>query len=493
MLTPALPQGFHTSGENTDMARIVPNNAKGTRDFLPRDLVRRNAVFALLRETFERYGYEPIETPAVENTNVLEGKYGEEGERLLFRILKRGRELESGARAAEALPPEQRSAAALARQLSDEALRYDLTVPFARVIAAHQNDIVFPFRRYQMQQVWRGDRPQRGRYREFYQCDVDCVGSRSMTVDAEMVAIYCEVFTRLGFTTFVTRVNHRGLLDALMENCGVPPESRIPALTAIDKQDKIGPDGVRAELLKAGISDSATDSLLGVIGLAGAPQAMIEALQPLVASSERGQAALSELSEVFGYVAAMGVPPERYAFDLSLVRGLGYYTGTIFETVLTDSTLGSLGGGGRYDQLIGMFLGRDLPCVGMSFGIDRIFDALGEQNLLADAAVTTTQALVTLFAPETLAQSFAVANELRKAGVRTEVYAEPKELRNQLTFANKKGIPVVVIIGPDEVARGEVVLRDLRSCQQRAVRAADAAAQAKLMVGVSGNQPETDH
>src|SRR5690349_20800244 len=232
------------------MARIAPVNARGTRDFLPRDLVRRNRVFALLRETFERYGYEPLETPAIENTAVLEGKYGEEGERLLFRILKRGRELESGVRALDALPADERGAAALARFLSDEALRYDLTVPFARVIAAHQNALVFPFRRYQMQPVWRADKPQRGRYREFYQCDVDCVGSRSMTVDAEMAAIHHEVFTRLGFTTFVTRINHRGLLDALMESCGVAPERRVAALTAIDKLDKIGIAGVREELAK---------------------------------------------------------------------------------------------------------------------------------------------------------------------------------------------------------------------------------------------------
>ena len=465
------------------MARIVPNNAKGTRDFLPRDLVRRNAVLALLRETFERYGYEPIETPAVEHTNVLEGKYGEEGDRLLFRILKRGRELESGVRAVDALPPEQRSPAALARQLSDEALRYDLTVPLARVIAAHQNDIVFPFRRYQMQPVWRGDRPQRGRYREFFQCDVDCVGSRSMTVDAEMVAIYYEVFSRLGFTSFVTRINHRGLLDALMESCGVPPELRVPAMTAIDKLDKIGPDGVRAELLKADLGERATDSLMGVIGLSGAPQAMLEALQPLVGESEKGRAALRELSEVFGHIASMDVPPDRYTFDLSLVRGLGYYTGTIYETVLTDSTLGSLGGGGRYDQLVGMFLGRDLPCVGISFGIDRILDALAEKNLLAEEAVTTTQALVTLFAPETLAASFAVANDLRRAGVRTEVYTDAKELRNQLTFANRKGIPLAVILGPDESARGEVVLRDLRSGHQHSVPRADVAARARAILG----------
>ncbi|MFI5274024.1 MAG: histidine--tRNA ligase [Ktedonobacterales bacterium] len=465
------------------MARIPPNNARGTRDFLPRDLVRRDRVFGVLRETFQHYGYEPLETPAIENTAVLEGKYGEEGDRLLFRVLKRGRDLQSGGEAAINLPPEMRTAAALARALSDEALRYDLTVPLARVIAAHQNDITFPFRRYQMQPVWRADKPQRGRYREFYQCDVDCVGSRSMTVDAEMVAIHHEVFARLGFTEFVTKINHRGLLKALMEVAGIPDAQRVAALTAIDKLDKVGLEGVRAELLKAEIAQPAVERLLELIAVAGTPQAVIEALRPLIGAHPDGAAALDELRAVFGYVAEMGVPPERVSFDLSLVRGLGYYTGPIFETVLTNSTLGSLGGGGRYDQLIGQFLGRELPCSGISFGIERIFDALDEQGLGVAEATTTTQALVTFFAPETAAAAFALARELRAAGVRTEMYAEPKELRTQLAFANKKGIPLVAILGPDEIEHGAVVLRDLRAATQRAVPRAEAVAQAQALLG----------
>jgi histidyl-tRNA synthetase len=464
------------------MARIAPVNAKGTRDFLPRDLVRRNRVFALLRETFERYGYEPLETPAVENTHVLEGKYGEEGDRLLFRILKRGRDLESGFRSAEALPEDGRGAAALARELSDEALRYDLTVPFARVIAARQNDIVFPFRRYQMQPVWRADRPQRGRYREFYQCDVDCVGSRSMTVDAEMVAIYCEVFTRLGFTSFVTRINHRGLLAALMESSGVPEELRGAALVVIDKLDKIGAEGVRGELLKAGLSEDSISKLMEILSISGVPQEVFGALRPYIGDSELGDKSLRELAEVFGYLAGMGVPPERVMFDLSLVRGLGYYTGTIYETVLTDSTLGSLGGGGRYDQLIGMYTGQDRPCVGISFGVERILDALDEQGLLADEASTTTQALVTLLGPQSSPASFEVARELREAGIRTEVYADLKDLRTQLTFANRRGIPLVCIIGEEETRQGIVNLRDMRSGAQEAVAREAVAARARVML-----------
>lgn len=465
------------------MARIPPNTAKGTRDFLPRDLVIRNRVFGLMRETFERYGYEPLETPAVENTNVLEGKYGEEGDRLLFRILKRGRDLESAGQKLLADAAGEHTSAALARLFSDEALRYDLTVPFARVIAAHQNDIVFPFRRYQMQPVWRADRPQRGRYREFYQCDVDCVGSSSMTVDAEMAAIHHDVFTGLGLTTSVTRINHRGLLDALMQVSGVAPEQRVGALTAIDKLDKIGHDGVREELAKAGLGDDAVSRLMKTIAISGEPQAVIERLRAVLGESEQGERSLSELGQVFASLAAMGVPPERYTFDLSLVRGLGYYTGTIYETILPGSRLGSLGGGGRYDRLIGQFLGRDLPCVGISFGLERIFDALAEQNVDSGAPVTTTQALVTLFSPETMGASFAAASALRQAGIRTEVYTDVKDLRPQLTFANRKGIPVVVIIGPDELARDEAVIRDLRSGSQRAVPRGELAGEVRATLG----------
>ena len=461
------------------MARISTAPIKGARDFLPRDLAPRNRVFQLLRETFERYGYEPLETPAIEHSSVLEGKYGEEGERLLFRILKNGRDLESAARdlldrGADA----DLSAGGVARGFSEMALRYDLTVPLARVIAARQNDIVMPFRRYQMQPVWRGDRPQRGRYREFYQCDVDCLGSRSMTVDAEMVAIHHEAFARLGFDTSVTQVSHRGLLDALMEVSGVAPEQRVSARTQIDKFDKIGADGVRAELQRIGLEDRVTDALLDTLSISGAPLDMLETLSPLVRQTEQGEKSIRELQEVFTYVREMGVPQDRYELRLSMVRGSDYYTGTIYETVLPGSGLGTLGGGGRYDKLVGMFMGRDVPAVGISFGVERIFVAMADAGLLEGGAVTTTQALVTLFNAETVPASFALAQTLRAAGVRTEVYTEPKGPGQQLAFAEKKGIPLAFIIGPDELARGEATLRDLRTREQVSIPLADAPTQA---------------
>src|SRR5579859_2116418 len=273
------------------MARISTAPVSGARDFLPRDLAPRNRVLRLLRETFERYGYEPLETPSIESASALEGKYGEEGERLLFRVLKNGRDLES---AASKLLAEgegaERSAGSLARRFSEMALRYDLTVPMARVIAARQNDVVMPFRRYQMQPVWRADRPQRGRYREFYQCDVDCVGSRSMLVDAEMAAIHYEAFSALGFTTFVTQISHRGLLDALMEVSAVETDQRGAARVAIDKLDKIGLDGVRAELQKSSLPERAIDSLLEAISVSGTPETILANLRLLVKGTEQGEA-----------------------------------------------------------------------------------------------------------------------------------------------------------------------------------------------------------
>jgi histidyl-tRNA synthetase len=464
-----------TEGLRAHMAKTPPTPPKGTRDWLPRELVVRNRVFGLLRETFERYGFEPLETPSVELTSVLEGKYGEEGDRLLFRVLRRGQELEAAAATVGELPAEERGAAALARALSDMALRYDLTVPFARVVADHLNELQLPFRRYQIQPVWRADRPQRGRYREFFQCDVDCVGSRSVSVEAEMLAMVNEVFTALGFRDFTVRINHRGLLDALMERATVPAERRPAALTILDKLDKIGQEGVRAELEKAGLADDAVSLLMQATGISGAPGVVVEALRPLVGSEAAGASAVQELEECFSYLAAMGVPAARFAFDISVVRGLSYYTGIIYETVAAGAPVGSLASGGRYDKLIGMFLGRDLPCVGLSFGLDRMFEALRLLSLLHDEAATTTQALVTLFGRETVAASFALASELRAAGVRTEVYAEPKELRPQLAFASKKGIPLALILGPDELARGEVALRDLRAGTQHAVARAEVA------------------
>ncbi|HEV7127199.1 MAG TPA: histidine--tRNA ligase [Ktedonobacterales bacterium] len=465
------------------MAKTSATPPRGTRDLLPRDLVVRNRVFDLLRATFERYGFEPLETPAVESTSALEGKYGAEGERLLFRVLKRGSDLEAAGRAVVALPEAERTGGALARQLADLALRYDLTVPFARVVAAHQAEIVLPFRRYQMQPVWRADRPQHGRYREFYQCDVDCVGSQSVVVEAEMLLMVTEIFSALGFTEFAIHINHRAVLEAVMEGTGVPAERRVAAMTAIDKHDKIGATGVRAELVEAGLEAATVERLMEVVGIAGTPAEVIAALRPIVGASTGGEAGLRELGQLFDDLNAMRVPAERYVFDMAMVRGLSYYTGIIFETIPSNLRIGTLASGGRYDRLIGMFLGRELPCTGISFGIDRMFDAMAELNLLEGDATTATQVLVALFGQETLADAYAVAAELRRNGIRTEVYPDANPLRAQLTFASKKGIPLVCIVGPDEAQRGEVTVRDLRSGQQQAVALGEVAGHVAVALG----------
>jgi histidyl-tRNA synthetase len=295
------------------------------------------------------------------------------------------------------------------------------------------------------------------------------------------VAIHQQVFARLGLVGVITKVNHRGVLAALMESAKVPTERRVAALTILDKLDKVGPDGVRVELVGIGLSDATVERLMEAIGVSGASDTVVERLRALVGEHGEGVAALRELEAVFSYLAAVGVPQDRYTFDVALVRGLGYYTGPIFESVLTGSTLGSLGGGGRYDRLIGQFIGRDLPCTGVSFGVERIFDALEEQHLLTDEIATTTQALVTLFSAEMVPEALALATALRQAGIRTEVYPEPRELRTQLAFANKKGIPLAVLLGPDELAAGAVVLRDLGSSTQRAVPRGEVVAQLQAM------------
>ncbi|HEX9068907.1 MAG TPA: histidine--tRNA ligase, partial [Ktedonobacterales bacterium] len=449
------------------MPRITPGAVKGTRDYLPRDLVLRNRVFAQLRETFERYGYEPLETPTIERTDVLEGKYGEEGEKLLFRILRRGRDLDEGV--AKLVAATDRGTGAATRLLSDEALRYDLTVPFARVVALYQNELQMPFRRYQIQPVWRADRPQKGRFREFYQCDVDCVGSTSVSIEAEMLAMANQVLERLGFEEFTIRINHRALLGALMASEGVPAGLTSATLVAIDKLDKIGPAGVRADLATAGLEDVVAQRVMAAISITGKPAEVVARLraETQLGSDLAGDAALRDLEAVFGYLAALGVPETRYSFDVSTVRGLSYYTGLIFETVAPGAPVGSLCSGGRYDRLIGQFTGRDLPCTGISFGIDRIFTAMEILGLGETDTTTATQALVSTLGAANVGASFAVAQALRAAGIRTEVYAdETRALKGQLSFAAKKGIPLLAIVGDDERQAQRVTLRDLRTGQQ---------------------------
>jgi histidyl-tRNA synthetase len=418
------------------------------RDFLPEDVRRREHVVAVIRRVYERHGFEPLETPAVENIETLLGKYGEEGNKLIFKILKRGEHEASGQ--------------------ADLALRYDLTVPLARVVAAYQAKLPKFFKRYQIQPVWRADRPARGRFREFYQCDIDALGSTSPVVDVEVLSAVSEVLTELGFTDFAVRLNHRVLLTAMLESAGVAPEQHGEALVALDKLDKIGAEGVAGEFGARGISAAAFERLQKVFD---APEAN---LRSLLAGHTAGTSALDELAIIMG-LAESTAAAGRIRLDPSLARGLSYYTGAIMEIQVPDLA-GSLGGGGRYDNLVGMFLGRDVPACGFSLGLERILVVMGEREMFPkglDAAAA--EVLVTIWNEDARADALALAGDLRHAGLRVDIYPDADKIGKQLKYASSRQVPVVAVIGDEERASGKVSLKDLRSGAQQTVPRAEAA------------------
>lgn len=419
--------------------------ARGTRDLLPEAMHRRLHVIARIREVFQRFGFEPLETPAIERIETLMGKYGDEGEKLIFRILERG----EGGREGKA----------------DLALRYDLTVPLARVMAMNAGTPL-PFKRYQVQPVWRADRPQKGRFREFYQCDADIVGSRSRVADAECIAIADVAIAALGIERFEVRVNHRALLRAIVAAAGAP-EREGEVLVAIDKLDKIGREGVTNELLGRGLDAGVVERLWAIL----AEPASLDAVAAAV--GEAATAPAEELREVIANARALGA--SHVVFDATLARGLGYYTGPVFEAVLTDGGVGSVSGGGRYDGLIGMFSGRDVPAVGVSLGLERLLTVMEERGML-EGAGTRTRALVTIFSADLAQDALATARELRAVGVDTEAWlGEPGSLGKQFKYAAGKGIPFAIVRGPSEVEAGTANVKDLRSGEQRVVAVADIA------------------
>jgi len=430
----------------------------GTRDFLPDDIRRREHVIGIVRAVYERYGFEPLETPAFENIETLLGKYGEEGNKLIFKILKRGEHERSGE--------------------ADLALRYDLTVPLARVVAQYQNELPKFFKRYQIQPVWRADRPARGRFREFYQCDIDAIGSRSTVVDTELLASVCDVLARLGFRDFVLRLNHRRALTALLECAGVPAERHGDALIALDKLDKIGVAGVEQELSARGIEMAAAQACLDVFGGIThdepAQDAPLQRLRNFVAGDDAGAAAVDELGEIVKL--AQATPAEgRIRIDPSLARGLSYYTGAIMEIAVPELA-GSLGGGGRYDNLIGMFLGRDVPATGFSLGLERIIVVMTERDMFPPSIGRgPADVMVAVWNDEARADALALAGELRRSDLRVDVYPEIDKLGRQFKYAAAQGLPFVALVGEDERARGQVAVKDLRSGEQTAVARADAA------------------
>ena len=426
--------------------------ARGTRDFLPDEIRRREYVVEIVRGVYERYGFEPLETPAFENIETLLGKYGEEGNKLIFKILKRGEHETSGE--------------------ADLALRYDLTVPLARVVAQYQNELPKFFKRYQIQPVWRADRPARGRFREFYQCDIDAIGSTSPVVEVELLAAVSEVMTRLGFADFTVRLNHRRVLSALLDAAGIPEARHADALVAIDKLDKIGADGVTRELSARGIDSAVAERCLLFMecGPSERPDATIERLSGALA----GHLAVVELATI-ATLAESTPAGGRIRIDPSLARGLSYYTGAIMEIAVPDLA-GSLGGGGRYDNLIGMFLGKDVPACGFSLGLERIIVVMTERKMFPGSlARGAVDVMVSLWNDQSRADAVSLAGELRRAGLRADVYPEADKLGKQFKYAAGRQTRFVAIVGDDERARGEVAIKDMMTGHQESVARTGAA------------------
>jgi histidyl-tRNA synthetase len=443
------------------------NPARGTRDFLPDDTRRREYVVGVIREIYERYGFEPLETPAFENIETLTGKYGEEGNRLIFKILKRGEQEAAGGAAA------------------DLALRYDLTVPLARVVAQYQSTLPKFFKRYQIQPVWRADRPARGRFREFYQCDIDAIGSTSLLVEVELLSAASEVLTRLGFTDFVLRLNHRRLLTGMLDVFGVSEDRHSDALVALDKLDKIGADGVSKELTDRGVTETSAAACLSFFGaVAQEPVATLARLKALVANHDAGARAVADLERILTLTA--GTPAAgRIRIDPSLARGLSYYTGAIMEAAVPDLA-GSLGGGGRYDNLIGMFLGRSIPACGFSLGLERILVVMTERQMFPASAMRgAAEVMVAVWSDAAAEDSLTMARDLRSAGIRVDLYPEADKPGKQFKYAAGRQYHVVALAGDDERRDGTVTIKNLRTGQQVTV------ARAELVIIVKQQLMET--
>jgi len=446
------------------MTQISTKPASGFRDFLPSEVRRRDRVFRVIEDVYESYGFEKLDTPSAERLDTLMGKYGEEGDQLIFKILQRGDKL---VRALEGHEPGE-------TDLADMGLRYDLTVPLARVYAEHRGQFPRFFKRYQIAPVWRADRPQKGRYREFYQCDVDVVGSNSMTVEAEVTSALAEILNRLEFEGFRIHVNHRGLLRAMMQKAEIPDILEADALIAIDKLDKIGEEGVVAELGDRGIDEPSVQTLMNVLENVPIPgtdefdnASVVTTLRELLGEFEDGSAALDDLEDILRYTADGPAGPTIH-LDPYLARGLSYYTGPIFE-IRSDDFSGSLGGGGRYDTLIGMFSKEDVPACGFSLGVERILVVMEDRGMFDDER-TGLDVLVTLWNSETTPSALAVARDLRDDGLRVDVYCdEGDRYGKQFKYADQRDAPVVVILGPDELDANEVAIKDMKSGNQQNV------------------------
>jgi histidyl-tRNA synthetase len=439
-----------------------PSIPRGTRDFSPAEMLRRNYIFDTVRRNFSLFGYLPLETPAMENLSTLLGKYGEEGDRLIYRILNSGNFL------ADINPSDMSStgSTAVLQLICEKGLRYDLTVPFARYVVQHRDEITFPFRRYQIQPVWRADKPQKGRYREFFQCDVDVIGSNSLLNELELVQIIDRIFTELKVKVTI-RVNNRKILAGIAEIAG--EKERITDITvAVDKLDKIGAEGVRQELLKRGITPEAVAKLEPVISLSGSTPSKLLELRKVLAASEEGLKGITEMEELFGYLDIAPVA-SAVELDLSLARGLNYYTGAIIEVRAEDVAIGSVCGGGRYDDLTGIFGLPGVSGVGVSFGADRIYDVMLMLNIFPEQTAAATEALVVNFGREELPELLKIISSLREAGIPSEIYPDAVKLKKQFAYADAQKIPWVIIAGSDEIADQKATVKDMRTGEQTTV------------------------
>ena len=448
-----------------------PSIPKGTRDFGPAEMARRNYIFNTIREVYSLSGFEQIETPAMENLSTLMGKYGEEGDKLLFKILNSGDFLRG-------ITPDELAQGAtghLAAQLCEKGLRYDLTVPFARYVVQHREELTLPFRRYQIQPVWRADRPQKGRYREFYQCDADVVGSDSLLCEVELMQIIDEVFRRFGIRVCI-KINNRKILSGIAEMIG-EADKIVDITVAIDKLDKIGLDAVNEELREDGISEEAIRKLQPIINLNGTNDEKIATMREALAGSEVGQKGIDEVEYVLNIIQNSKFKIQNdVELDLTLARGLNYYTGCIFEVKALDVEIGSITGGGRYDNLTGIFGMPGLSGVGISFGADRIYDVLNQLDLYPEAVTTATQVLFINFGEKETDYSLPIVASLRKQGVRCEIYPDSSKMKKQMQYANQKAIPFVAMTGETEMQAGKVMLKNMTTGEQKLVSPEEIAA-----------------
>lgn len=456
-----LPKNDIKSGMNK------PSIPKGTRDFSPAEMAKRNYIFDTIRKAFYIFGFQPIETPSMENLSTLTGKYGEEGDKLLFKVLNSGDFLHGADWEAAANNISDVSETVrlnrLASQLCEKGLRYDLTVPFARYVVMHREELVFPFKRFQMQPVWRADRPQKGRYREFYQCDADIVGTDSLLCEVDLIQLLDTVFTQFGIRVCI-KINNRKILSGIAEI--IDQADKIVDITvAIDKLDKIGIDGVNAELIDKGLPSEAVEKLQPIIRMNGSNKEKLATMREVLKESETGQKGIDETTFILQSIAGLDIA-NKVELDLTLARGLNYYTGSIFEVKALDVPIGSISGGGRYDNLTGIFGMPGVSGVGISFGADRIYDVLNQLNLFPQEAICGTRVLFVNFGPTESSYCIPLIARLRQAGIATELYPDATKMKKQMSFANEHNIPYVVIVGETEMQTGQLTLKDMINGEQ---------------------------